>query len=195
MQATIIGASCVELARIKQEEKFVGSGAGPCRIWRMHDFVGFPDKNEDQTNKTPAQIFKAWIEDWEPNAMRTKDVVNEVRILEKYGGLKWRDPDNNYVQVMSDRFNLQWNRKKKGEAGYALIVYDEYYRAEDEDKAEHVEHWYVTEDMIESIVAYYSQHDTIDNIENIEKGQDTYNNEDGDTVETDEHDHDESKYY
>ena len=60
--------------------------------------AGFADPGLDMT--TPAastapkqRIFRAWLEDWETAAREKQDPVNEARLLKKYGGLVWLDPD------------------------------------------------------------------------------------------------------
>jgi hypothetical protein len=92
MQATIFGASCVKLARLKQQEKFIGSGASPCKEWRTDDFFNVVG-NEIVVDNTPPRYFQAWLEDWETKTVKKEDPVNETRLLAKYGGLEWRDPE------------------------------------------------------------------------------------------------------
>jgi hypothetical protein len=104
MQATIFGASCVELARLKQQEKYNGGGAGPCKIWRLDDFIKEGTTEENNISKGPVRYFPAWVEDWEVEAIKKQDVVNETRLLAKYGGLEWRDPENGYNKVIADSY-------------------------------------------------------------------------------------------
>jgi hypothetical protein len=70
MKATIFGTSCVQLARIKQQEKFLGSGAGPCKIWRMDDFNKVECGDDVVVDDTPIRYFRAWIEGWELDAIK-----------------------------------------------------------------------------------------------------------------------------
>jgi hypothetical protein len=72
MQATIFGASCVQLARIKQQEKFIGTGVGPCKFWRMVDFDKVECDDDVVVDNTPVRYFRAWIEEWETLAIKNK---------------------------------------------------------------------------------------------------------------------------
>jgi hypothetical protein len=53
MQATIFGASCVELARLKHTKKSFGMGASPCKIWRMDDFLNVEAKMDEVVDLGP----------------------------------------------------------------------------------------------------------------------------------------------
>jgi hypothetical protein len=46
--------------------------------------------------KEPAieRVFQAWVEDWEEDARKKNDCVNEALLLAKYKGLVFRDPDS-----------------------------------------------------------------------------------------------------
>ena len=45
--------------------------------------------------KQPAtnRVFRAWVEDWEKDLLKMNDCVAEARILAKYKGLIFWDPD------------------------------------------------------------------------------------------------------
>ena len=45
--------------------------------------------------KEPAveRIFRAWVKDWEEEARKKNDCVEEARLLTKYKGLVFNDPD------------------------------------------------------------------------------------------------------
>jgi hypothetical protein len=71
------------------------------------------------------RIFRAWIEDWEPEAIRKQDAVMEAKLLEKYKGLVFLDHENGgMVQTICSE-NLEWRRKNKSMgvdySGYYLI--------------------------------------------------------------------------
>ena len=48
------------------------------------------------TLKEPAIecVFWAWVEDWEEEARKKNDCVNEAQLLAKYKGLVFHDPDS-----------------------------------------------------------------------------------------------------
>jgi len=70
--------------------------------------------------KKPAmnRIFRAWVEDWEEEVLKTNDCVAEARILEKYKALVSRDPDTKVNFIVHDD-NLHFCRGKDG--GWHLI--------------------------------------------------------------------------
>lgn len=43
-------------------------------------------------------LFQAWIEDWEWECIPAQDKVAEMKLLPKYGGMRWydADPDGTY---------------------------------------------------------------------------------------------------
>ena len=46
------------------------------------------------TETSTTRVFRAWVEDWEMEGMRDSDAVMEARLLEKYKGLAFFDPDD-----------------------------------------------------------------------------------------------------
>jgi hypothetical protein len=40
-------------------------------------------------------VFRAWVEDWEKEAIKSNDAVAEVRLLEKYKDLVFVDANEN----------------------------------------------------------------------------------------------------
>jgi hypothetical protein len=105
------------------------------------------------------------LKDWEIDAIKKQDVVNETRFLAKYGGLQWRDPDNGYKKLIADRNELHWSKPtKKNGGGYRVIAYDEHYREDDPNNMDHVEPWIVTIDLIECISHFYKNNRTEENV-------------------------------
>ena len=41
------------------------------------------------------RVFRAWVEDWEEEARKRNDAVCEAKLLAKYKGLVFHDPDSN----------------------------------------------------------------------------------------------------
>ena len=70
--------------------------------------------------KQPAttRIFRAWVEDWEKDLLKMNDCVAEARILEKYRGLVFWDPDTEANFTVHED-NLEFHRGKDG--GWHLI--------------------------------------------------------------------------
>jgi hypothetical protein len=77
--------------------------------------------------KVPERIFRAWLEDWEKEAIKHNDVVSERKLLEKYKGLMfWDDQEKCYQTIVED--NLEWRtrtRDKTSYTGWYCIAEDE----------------------------------------------------------------------
>ena len=70
--------------------------------------------------KQPAtnRVFRAWVEDWEKDLLKMNDCVAETRILEKYKGLIFWDPDTEANYIVHEE-NFRIHRVKDG--GWPLI--------------------------------------------------------------------------
>ena len=125
-QATVYGAASIEKSRaVAAEEERNGwlvesrwTDADILMQVGLECFDGMP--GEDVPAPVVARrLFKAWIEDWEWEAIGTRDVVMEARLLQKYGGLSWIDPDENELCVaIEERMEFQGGRNG---AGWCLL--------------------------------------------------------------------------
>ena len=72
--------------------------------------------------KEPAvqRIFRAWVEDWEQDARKHNDVVAEARLLQKYRGLVFHDPDKDNGFCIYDQ-NMEF-RRGRGNGWFVLGV-------------------------------------------------------------------------
>ena len=115
MQATIFGAACIEKARTLKAEK-----EKSLEIWSENDVefhLGLENFEADEAHgvpqaghrKNPRRLFYAWREDWERVSSKTNDLVHETKLLRKYSGLRWFDPDSKTMFV-ADTENLEWCR-------------------------------------------------------------------------------------
>jgi hypothetical protein len=113
MQATIFGASCIEKARTLKAQK-----EQAMELWNENDAefqLGLESFNADeahgvvQQGRNQRRLFHAWREDWEEISSKTNDLVHETRLLRKYAGLRWLDPDSNTMFV-AERDNMEWRR-------------------------------------------------------------------------------------
>ncbi len=75
---------------------------------------------DDEIKWRPTCIFQAWLEDWEEvNTSVHGDVVLEQKILRKYGGLKFVNPDSGKeFTVHQDWASFE---KEKGNNCYELF--------------------------------------------------------------------------
>jgi hypothetical protein len=78
---------------------------------------------------TPKRIFRAWIEEWEWDCIGDKDVVAEARLLQKYGGMRWYDPDlmgdgAACGDCTADTGNMEFQGGRNG-SGWCIIATNE----------------------------------------------------------------------
>jgi hypothetical protein len=65
-----------------------------------------------------SRVFRVWVEDWEKELLKNNDCVAEARLLEKYKGLVFFDPDNNCTYTVWNK-NLEY--QKGGNGGWCVI--------------------------------------------------------------------------
>jgi hypothetical protein len=114
MQATIFGSACIEKARVLKAAKELSM-----ELWNDND-VEFQLGLENFTaveadgvpqGRNPRRLFHTWREDWEAVSSKTNDLVHETKLLRKYGGLRWIDPDSESNQMfVAEKDNLEWRR-------------------------------------------------------------------------------------
>ena len=65
------------------------------------------------------RIFRAWVEDWEEEARKKNDCVTEAKLLAKYKGLIFCDPDTDLAFKVWEQ-NLEF-RRGRGDGGWYVI--------------------------------------------------------------------------
>ena len=65
-------------------------------------------------------VFRAWVEDWEEEASKKNDAVCEAKLLAKYKGLVFPDPDNNNCAFKVWDENLEYRSGRGG--GWFVIA-------------------------------------------------------------------------
>jgi hypothetical protein len=130
-QATIYGAACIEKARSVRaaEERngtvveFRWTDEDIAFELGLEDFTGTPG-GPHRAPVRPKRLFRAWIEDWEWECIKHKDPLSEAKLVKKYEGLRFVDPDpdprtgdrNEYVIDA----NLEYQGGKGG-CGWCLL--------------------------------------------------------------------------
>jgi hypothetical protein len=156
-QATIYGKSCIELAKFNREENLKDVSTIPLKTWSDEDFK-IPNNDNEQPieARKPRRIFKAYMEDWEKETIQKRDILNESKLLKKYGGLRWLDPDNGNILLYVDKNTLHWTRvNKKNGGGYCVNAIGPGYIENDPENHKHVEPWLINETLIGEIAHYY----------------------------------------
>ncbi len=156
-QATIFGTSCIELAKFQRMQDLKDVSTMPLKVWTDDDFKICDDEVQDEEVVTkPRRIFKAFLEDWEQDAITKRDIVNEAKLLRKYGGLTWLDPDNDNVKLRANKNSLHWTRvSKKNGGGYCVNAIGPNYDENDPENFRHVEPWLINDVLIGEISHYY----------------------------------------
>ena len=154
-QSTIYGYDSMQKAYLKRSIKKKDQ---PFKFWDDDDFTTaldiFVEDTKEKAKKVTARFFRAFEEDWEHAAIRKKDPVHEAKLLRKYGGLRFYDPDEN-VECYLSATDLQWSRPTKVGGGYMVVAYDEDYIEGADDSLEHVQPWFINGDLREVIEQYY----------------------------------------
>jgi hypothetical protein len=114
MQATIFGAACIERSRALKVEK-----EQSMELWNDNDLefqLGLENFAADEAGGVvpnvvnPRRLFHCWREEWEEESAKSNNLVHEARLLHKYGGLRWMDPDSDKMFV-AEKDNLEWARR------------------------------------------------------------------------------------
>ena len=126
-QATVYGAACMEKSRIAQAAEEV-TGLVQASRWTDADVafnLGLENWDSGSPNVprpiVPKRLFKAWIEDWEWDCITHKDSVAEARLLQKYGGLRWIDPDNDEnILCVASTEDMEFQASQNG-SGWCVV--------------------------------------------------------------------------
>lgn len=122
--------------------------------------------DEGNSNEPNKRYFCNYEEEWEEECIRKHDVISEAKLLQKYGGLQWWDPDELKVctssKVASKAFEFVKGKGRKPSM-YLINAYLENYDTEDEDelKKESMEQWEINEDLRYCICEYYKKHKNV----------------------------------
>jgi hypothetical protein len=124
-QATVYGAACIYKSRADQAAEDRAGTIVESR-WTDADIafdVGLEDWNagfgDVPAPVVPKRLFKAWIEDWEWDCIHDNDVVSQAKLLQKYGGLSWIDPDEEELCISKEE-EMDFQGGRNG-AGWCLI--------------------------------------------------------------------------
>jgi hypothetical protein len=191
-QATIFGATCIEQAQIRKSLKTNDSTLIPYRFLMDEDFDDMFDmlKQEKEPSKKTARDFLNWEEEWEIEAVRKRDPVNDARLLKKYGGLKLFDVDHNMIHAIDEK-SLTWTKLRRDGGGYCCVTYNENYEQSDPKKEENVDHWEINDDLRYCIDYYYTKYPSVEiNIIQNTKIVETSEDKKGASNENDESDSD-----
>ena len=156
MQGTIFGASCAARARLRAE--CTDTGGSLKTSWDDDDFAdpGLDVLNKGRSAERKKRIFRAWLEAWETEVIKKQDPVNEAKLLQKYGGLMWLDPDTD-KKFMASREVMHWNPMRDCR-GYCVKGLQDAFDPDD-PKDDRWEPWILDPNLLHTlIVQYYVSH-------------------------------------
>ena len=160
MQATIFGTYSAEKANIERTRK-----DSAAHFWDDDDFRGLGlsryGVDVDHLVKVPTRIFRAWLEEWEEEILYENDPVHQARLLEKYGGMAWHDPD--FDQMLTASCDRMYFSRKRGERGYCVYGLKDGWCEGHTDDADTWEPWALNADLYGQIAEFYelNPHPTI----------------------------------
>ena len=131
MQATISGNYN---AQRNEKQRLVSQTAGT--LWEEKDFhtlkltkfcmplTHATNLSSNDTEKaTHKRVFRAWCEKWEcPKLKKSGNTVLEARLVNKYGGLKWVDPDNETMPVVTAHPDKMRFTMERGNNRYDVLA-------------------------------------------------------------------------
>ena len=144
----------------------LSSSAG--RLWEDDDFIGCKmdgycqeiiDSLATQVNNDAddVRIFRAWVEEWEKKKIGPQgDVIFEARLVRKYGGLKWLDPDNNFSVRVSHPERMSFT-KARGNNKYDILATMNGYDCDSAPESHNdlYDVWETNDNFFEEVMAYY----------------------------------------
>ena len=114
------------------------------------------------TKNSEHRIFRAWEETWEKRMIGPRgDKVQEARLLRKYGGIKWLNPDRN--KVFTARTDMMYFEKKRGDNQYHILgVADGYDLNVDQCKQPGLWDWWPrVDDFYGMVTDYYKDSSSV----------------------------------
>ena len=82
--------------------------------------TGFNNIVHNDRNPRHASIFNTWIEDWEPDILRTQDQENEQRLLQKYKNTRFLNDEENQTYMIPPE-NLEFKGPTRRNMRYCVF--------------------------------------------------------------------------
>ena len=101
---------------------------------------------------------KTWVEGWEKRVLGPSgEYIFDARLIRKYGGLRWFDPDDN-VEFTAHQNKMHF-KKRHGNNRYLILgILDGFNLDYDENHESNVnlwEPWHMSDDFFEQVTLYY----------------------------------------
>lgn len=167
-QTTICGAYYAEKACVRQNKfrslQYHGEEDGYTGLWDEKDAAVCHlnkygvDIRKVTGKRIGVRTIRAFVEPWEGECILSKDPVLVNKLLCKYGGIVWYDPDTDKLFTACDE-DVQWSAsKKKEDRGNSIIglleIFNRTAKAGTEE-ADAWEPWVIGEALFECIINHY----------------------------------------
>ena len=115
-------------------------------------------RSDDLAAGGDLRIFRAWEETWEQKRIGPNgDPLHEARLLKKYGGLVWLDPDNEFSRRTAHPEHMFFEKKRGNNRYHVFAIKDGYDMKLDPQKQRDLwDVWEMSTDFYESVCDYYS---------------------------------------
>ena len=157
--ALVYGVAMQQRAHHKENKL---STAG--KLWTDEDFEGLKldilckelIESANGLSKKAVKIFRCWEEGWEKEKVGPKDDnILEARMVRKYGGIKWLDPDNGFRVCEAHPDSMAFEKKRDKNKYNIFATYYGFELGKDLDaQKDKYEFWEKTDDY-DQLADYY----------------------------------------
>ena len=181
-KAVIYGEYQQKKARLRKEKL---SAAG--KMWTDEDFEcckmdafckDIKDSVEAQKEGSSVRNFLAWKETWEGKKIDTKgNPIFEARLVRKYGGIQWLDPDNDYARRTAHP-EMMGFFKKRGDNHYCVMACNDDFdfKKPPHEQENMYELWETNDDFFECVTEFYEKSPQL-NVKCYAKGGEAYSDD------------------
>jgi hypothetical protein len=161
-QGLVYGASQQQKARSRETKLSIAG-----KLWCDEDFAGckmdlFCEEIINSVTATDAvverRIFRAWREGWEKEKLGPNgNTILHARLVKKYGGLQWLDPDNGFRLNVGHPNQMSFFRKRGDNQYYVFGMLEGYdINKTPEEQEDCYEPWdQAIDDFYEQVVDFY----------------------------------------
>lgn len=113
-------------------------------------------ENDDWNSNSQLRIFRAWEETWEKEKLGPNgNPILEARLVRKYGGLTWLDPDNEFSRRTAHPEQMYFEKKRGNNNYHIFAVKDGYdFELAPDSQKELWDIWERSPDFFEQVCDY-----------------------------------------
>ena len=112
------------------------------------------DKREEEN----IRVFRAWEESWEKKKVGPGgDYLLEAKLVKKYAGLKWLDPDSEMSRRVAHPKQMFFDKKRGNNQYHILACMDGYdFSKEPREQEDKYDVWLRNDELFDLVVEFYS---------------------------------------